>query len=168
MTSLSINEATTSFDEVKTALNGYFATRRNIIVELAQFNRRRQNPGEFVDTFIQDLYRIAENCEIPNLADLSDPLRQYYEKKVFGFEVNPSKKTSAAFEPIKQAVVSPTVLAHYKPNCPMIISADASNTGTGAVLFQVQDDGECCPVGYMSRSLSDTEKRYVTLKRKPS
>ena len=42
---LSINEATASFDEVKTALNCYFAARR-----------KRQNPGESVDTFIQDLY----------------------------------------------------------------------------------------------------------------
>ena len=39
------DEATASFDEVKTALNGYFAARR-----------KRQNPGESVDTFIQDLY----------------------------------------------------------------------------------------------------------------
>ena len=30
---VSISEATASFDEVKTALNGYFAARRNFIVE---------------------------------------------------------------------------------------------------------------------------------------
>ena len=62
---LSINEATAAFDEVKTALNGYFAARRNVIVERTRFNRRRQNPGEKVDTFIQDLYRLTENCECP-------------------------------------------------------------------------------------------------------
>ena len=66
---LSINETTASFDEVKTALNGYFAARRNVIVERARFNRRRQNPGESVDTFIQDLYRLAENCEYGTLKD---------------------------------------------------------------------------------------------------
>ena len=66
---LSIKEATASFDEVKTALNGYFAARRNVIVERARFNRRRQNPGESVDTFIQDLYRLAENCEYGTLKD---------------------------------------------------------------------------------------------------
>ena len=66
---ISINEANASFDEVKTALNSYFAARRNVIVERARFNRRRQNPGEFVDTFIQDLYRFAENCEYGTLKD---------------------------------------------------------------------------------------------------
>ena len=63
---LSINEAIASFDEVRTALNGYFAARRNVIVERARFNRRRQIPGE---SFIQDLYRLAEHCEYGTLKD---------------------------------------------------------------------------------------------------
>ena len=46
-----------------------YAARRNVIVERARFNRRRQNPGESVDTFIQDLYRLAENCEYGTLKD---------------------------------------------------------------------------------------------------
>lgn len=47
----------------------------------------------------------------------------------------------------------------------MIISADASNTGLGVVLFQVQDDGQHCPVCYASRSLSDTEKHYAIVEK---
>ena len=66
---LSINEGTASFDEVKTALNGYFAARRNVIVERARFNRRRQNTGEFVDTFNQHVSRLAENDEYGTLKD---------------------------------------------------------------------------------------------------
>ena len=66
---LSINEATPSIDKVKTALNGYFAAHRNVIVEQAWFNRRRQNPSESVDTFIQELYRLTENCEYGTLKD---------------------------------------------------------------------------------------------------
>ena len=66
---LSINEETASYEEVKTALNGYFAARRNIIVERARFNRRKQTTGESVDTFIQDLYRMADDCEYGTLKD---------------------------------------------------------------------------------------------------
>ena len=62
--------------------------------------------------------------------------------------------------------VSPTVLEHYNPTRPTIISADASNTGLGAVLFQVQDEGQRHPVCYASRSLSDTEKRYAVIEKK--
>ena len=53
--------------------------------------------------------------------------------------------------------VSPTVLEHYNPTRPTIISADASNTGLGAVLFQVQDDGQRRQMCYASGSLSDRE-----------
>ena len=34
-----------------------------------QLNRRRKNPGESVDNFIQDLYHLAENCEYGTLKD---------------------------------------------------------------------------------------------------
>ena len=36
---------------------------------ILSLNRRRQNPGESVDTFIQDLYRLAENCEYGSRRD---------------------------------------------------------------------------------------------------
>ena len=99
---------------------------------------------------------------IPHLADLSDPLRQLLRKDSVWVWGEPQQK---AFEQIKQALVSPTVPAHYNPNRPTIISADASNTGLGAVLFQVQDDGQRRPVCYASRSLSETEKRYAVIEK---
>ena len=99
---------------------------------------------------------------IPNLADLSDPLCQLLRKDSVWVWAAPQQK---AFGQIKQALVSPTVLAHYNPNRPMIISGDASNTGIGAVLFQVQDDGERRLVCYASRSLSDTKKRYAVIEK---
>ena len=36
---------------------------------ILSLNRRRQNPSESVDTFIQDLYRLGENCEYGTLKD---------------------------------------------------------------------------------------------------
>ena len=51
-----------------------------------------------------------------------------------------------AFQQIKEALLSSEVLAHYDPNRPTIISADASSTGLGAVLTQVQENGECHPI----------------------
>ena len=53
---LRLNEKTASYADVRAALNGYFAARRNTIVELARFNTRKQTPEESVGTFIQDLY----------------------------------------------------------------------------------------------------------------
>ena len=46
-----------------------------------------------------------------------------------------------------------------------IIAADASSTGIGAVLLQVQNDYKRRSVCYASRSLSDTEKRYAVIEK---
>ena len=62
ITTLCKNEETASYTEVRTALNSYFAARCNTIVEQARFNTRKQKPDEPIDTFIQDLYCIAEDC----------------------------------------------------------------------------------------------------------
>ena len=64
-----INEETASYDEVKAALNGHYAARRNVIVERALFNKRTQTPVESVDTFNQDLYRLADNCGYGTIKD---------------------------------------------------------------------------------------------------
>ena len=72
-----------------------------------------------------------------------------------------------ALKQIKETLVSPAVLVHYDPNRPTIILTDASSTGiaTVTVLFQVQDNGECRPIFYAFRSLSDTEKRYAFIEK---
>ena len=66
---LQIDEETVSYEGIKKSLNDYFAERRNVIVERARFNKRSQKPGESVDTFIQDLYRLADNCDYGTLKD---------------------------------------------------------------------------------------------------
>ena len=60
---LRVNEETAAYTDVRAALNGYFAVRRNTIVKRARFSTRKQTPEESVDTSIQDLYCIAEDCE---------------------------------------------------------------------------------------------------------
>ena len=50
---------------------------------------------------------------IPHLADLSDPLRQLLRKDSVWAGGEPQQKV---LEQIRQALVSPTVLAHYYPN----------------------------------------------------
>ena len=63
LATLRLDETKATYDEVRTALNDYFDVRRNLIVQRALFNKRHQLAGESVDTFIQDLYRLAEDCE---------------------------------------------------------------------------------------------------------
>ena len=64
-----MDEETASYEEIKKSLNDCFAARRNTIVERVHFNKRSQKPEESVDTFIQDLYRLADNCDYGTLKD---------------------------------------------------------------------------------------------------
>ena len=56
-------------------------------------------------------------------------------------------------------------MALFNTNYDTVVSADASCYGLGAVLSQRQPDGEFKPVAYISRSMTDTEKRYAQIEK---
>ena len=57
----------TSTRMMKPALDEYFKVRQNVICERARFNKRTQSPGEPIDTFKHDLYKLSESCDYGNL-----------------------------------------------------------------------------------------------------
>ena len=56
--------------EVRAAFNSFFAEWRNAIVEQVRLNTREQALEESVDTYIQSLYLVAEDCEYDTLQEL--------------------------------------------------------------------------------------------------
>ena len=64
-----------------------------------------------------------------------------------------------AFERLKEALISPPVLAHPVYTKPFILEVDASNDGLGAVLSEEQDRN-VRPIAYASRALRGAE-RYM-------
>ena len=56
-----------SYEVVREKFNSHFVTRRNIIYERAKFNLRKQEEGESIDTFITNLYALAEHCDYKEL-----------------------------------------------------------------------------------------------------
>ncbi|KAI3360353.1 hypothetical protein L3Q82_014654, partial [Scortum barcoo] len=63
----------------------------------------------------------------------------------------------------KLDINSAEVLVHYSADRELVLSCDASPYGVGAVLSHVMDDGSERPLGFMSRTLAPTEKRYSQL-----
>ena len=57
------------YNAVKNKFEGHFIIKRNMIFERACFNMRVQTEGESVDTFITDLYTLAEFCNVSDLRD---------------------------------------------------------------------------------------------------
>ncbi|KAM9838450.1 uncharacterized protein ACBR49_017166 [Aulostomus maculatus] len=55
-------EEVSKYPTVVARLQEHFLVRRNVVLERAKFNRRRQEAGETVDGFITALHRLSEHC----------------------------------------------------------------------------------------------------------
>ncbi|UYV82775.1 K02A2.6-like [Cordylochernes scorpioides] len=99
---------------------------------------------------------------IPNLADKLQPLNSLLSTKNEWVWDEPQKKS---FNLLKQELVSRPNLALFDPSRTTIVSADASSFGLGGILRQEQPDGSLKPIAYVSRTLSETEKRYSQIEK---
>lgn len=68
-----------------------------------------------------------------------------------------------AFDKVISKITAAPVLAYADYSKPFILHTDASSTGLGAVLYQVQDGVERV-IAYASRSLKPSEKNYSAYK----
>ena len=69
------------------------------------------------------------------------------------------------FNDIKSAMTTAPVLAHYDERRALVVAADASGYGLGAVLFHVYGDGSERPIAYASRTLTTAERNYSQLEK---
>ena len=96
----------------------------------------------------------------PRIAELTQPLRELLKTDtdwVWG------SIQQRAFDELRKELSSPTILAQYCLNRETKIAADASSFGLGGVLSQKQPSGEWRPVAFISRSMTDTERRYAQI-----
>ena len=69
-----------------------------------------------------------------------------------------------SFQKLKQSLISAPTLAFPKDDGQYILDTDASNTGSGAVLSQVQD-GQEKVIGYFSKVFAKPERKYCTTRK---
>ena len=70
-----------------------------------------------------------------------------------------------AFERSKELLLSSQVLVHFNPKLPIKLACDASDYGLGVVLSHEMANGTEKPVGFYSRTLSDTERKYSQIEK---
>ncbi|XP_056109383.1 uncharacterized protein K02A2.6-like [Rhinichthys klamathensis goyatoka] len=110
----------------------------------------------------QDLQRFLGMLQylakfIPNLSEVSAPLRQLLENDVEWFWGSEQEKS---FQKLKALATNGPTLKYYDVNKPLTLSVDASSEGMGAVLLQDQR-----PVAYGSRALTDCQRRYAQIEK---
>ena len=79
-------------------------------------------------------------------------------KKDVPFEWGPAAEST--FNIVKDLISSSPVMMPFSPMLDTIVTTDASDRGAGAVLTQIQPDGQERPVAYWSRSFTDAEAKY--------
>lgn len=99
---------------------------------------------------------------VPNLASLTDPLRQLLRSKG-SFEW--TCKQTSAFQRIKEEICQIQHLGFFNPKDQTKLMTDASPTGLGAVLLQVDSEGNCRVIAYASKALTELEKKYFQTER---
>lgn len=99
---------------------------------------------------------------IPNLASITEPLRQLTRKDV---PFKWGKELKAAFETLKSNLGRAETLAYFDRNAEVTkLITDASPVSLGAVLTQVQE-GQERVIAYASRALTGVERRYSQTER---
>ena len=98
---------------------------------------------------------------LPDFATIADPLTRLTKKKMkYVWE----EEQQRAFEYIKALVTTAPVLHHPDLNSRFVIQTDASDSGFGAVLFQVID-GQERVLEFASRALTRAERNYSVTER---
>ena len=97
---------------------------------------------------------------IPNLATLLHPLNGLLRS---GVKWQWSAQCRQTFEKAKEALQASSVLVHYDINLPLVLAADASSYGVGAVISHMLPSGEEKPIAFASRTLTRSEKNYAQL-----
>ena len=122
---LQIDDSKITYQELKGKLDQHFGDRKNVIVERAKFNQRKQKPGEPIDNAIQDLHKLAVGCELGNLKEelirdrivvgvLSDSLSEELQAKpklTFSLVIQISRQAEARSESQPLLRDTPTVHA---------------------------------------------------------
>ncbi|PFX16742.1 Retrovirus-related Pol polyprotein from transposon 17.6 [Stylophora pistillata] len=98
---------------------------------------------------------------IPNLATVTEPLRQLTRK---GVTFKWGEKEQEAFKALKETLTSVEKLANYEKDAKTRVIADASPVGLGVVLVKEQK-GNWRLIYYESRSLTTVEERYSQTER---
>ena len=94
---------------------------------------------------------------LPRLSDMAHPLRQLTVKNAQWVWFETQEK---AWNDIKSANTQAPVLRYYNLQGEVTLQCDASETGLGAALFQLQQ-----PVSFASRALTQTETRYAQIEK---
>ena len=141
---------------------GYKLSREGLKPSTEKIKALRQAPTPKDVTQLKSFLGLVNYYSrfLPNLSTTLAPLYELLHKET-KWHWGPEQQK--AFEFVKNALTSDSVLSHYSPLKELLLSCDASPYGLGAVLSHKMEDGTEKPIAFASRSLSTAKKKYAQL-----
>ena len=143
---------------------GHVVSRDGVATDPAKTNKVAQWPTPSTKKEVQRFLGLASYYRrfVENFATIAKPLHQLIEKNR---EFKWTEQCQHAFEELRHRLVSAPVLSFPDFTKPFVLDTDASDTGIGAVLSQLQEDGSERVIAYASRVLSKPERRYCVTRK---
>ena len=149
--------------QIKVAYLGHIVSEQGIQTDPSKTEKIKNWP---IPQCVTDIKSFLGLCSyyrrfVQGFSTIARPLVQLTEKSTqFKWE----KEQQIAFDTLKDKLTSAPILAYPQVTGEFILDTDASDTGIGAVLSQVQNGIEKV-IAYASKTLSKPEKRYCVTRR---
>jgi len=99
---------------------------------------------------------------VPNFSEIVEPLNRLSQKNAI---FNWTDECHQAFAELKVRLTKPPILAYPDPKRRFILDTDASNLAMGAVLSQLDEQGQEVVVSYASKTLSKSQRNMGSTKK---
>ena len=162
---LTLNKEKCKFNQDKLTFFGFVFSSAGISPDPVKVEAIHNAPPPTTAKDVRSFLGLATYCSkfIRNFSDLTQPLRDLTKKHA---TFRWTSQHAKSFQAVKSALESSTVMAYFDQNKETELVTDASPTGLSAILSQKsadQDDRRI--VSYISRSLTDVEKKYSQTER---
>ena len=162
---LTLNKEKCEFNKQKLTFFGFVFSTNGISPDPVKVAAIKHAPAPTTQSGLRSFLGMATYCSkfILNFSDLTQPLRELTKKYTpFQWET----RHENAFEAVKSALASTTVMSYFDKSKETELVTDASPFGLSAILSQhTPGKADRKIVAYISRSLSDVERRYSQTER---
>lgn len=161
---LKLNPLKCDFFRSEVTYLGHRLTREGIKPDPEKFQAIRNYP---VPTSKEEVKRFVAFCNyyrkfVQNFNQITGCLNDLTKKKsIFLW----TERCQASFDLMKSKLTNPPILAYPNFSREFIITTDASDLACGAVLSQLDDEGNDKPVQYASRSFTQGEKNKPVIEK---
>ena len=124
--------------------------------ELPNNQKKMKSFLGLVSYFRNHVHHITEEVQ-----PLQDMVRNYKPRQRLKW----TPELIERFHKVKQAVIDCPKLYFPQPGLPIHVQTDASDYGIGAYLFQMGPDSQEKPLGFISKSLNDVQRRWSTFEK---